>query len=111
MTLAWAIPFHVINDLGFANVLPVGLALYSRAAPKGLGGVMISIYYLHLWLGNQVTGRIGALLGTIPTPTFWLVHVAAMALSAVLLLFVRFAFGSMIAPSYETPHATAEATT
>jgi POT family proton-dependent oligopeptide transporter len=75
-----------------------------------LGGVMIAVYYLHLLLGNMLTGRIGALLGTIPTPTFWLVHVATMALSAVLLLLVRFAFGSMIAPSYETPHATAEAT-
>jgi len=110
VTLAWAIPFHVLNDLGFANVLPVGLALYSRAAPKGLGGIMISIYYLHLWIGNQVTGRIGALLGTIPTPTFWLIHVATMALSAVLLLAVRFLFGSTLAPSYETPHATAEVT-
>jgi hypothetical protein len=28
----------------------------------------------------------------------------------VLLTFVRFAFGSMIAPSYETPHVTADAT-
>ena len=109
VTLAWAIPFHVLNDLGFANVLPVGLALYSRAAPKGLGGVMIAVYYLHLLLGNMLTGRIGTLLGTIPTPTFWLVHVATMALSAALLLVARFAFGSTLAPAYEAPHATTEA--
>lgn len=109
VTLAWAIPFHVLNDLGFANVLPVGLALYSRAAPKGLGGVMIAVYYLHLLLGNMLTGRIGTLLGTIPTPTFWLIHVGTMALSAALLLVARFAFGSTLAPAYEAPHATAEA--
>jgi len=109
VTLAWAIPFHVLNDLGFANVLPVGLALYSRAAPKGLGGVMIAVYYLHLLLGNMLTGRIGALLGTIPTPTFWLIHVATMALSAALLLVVRFLFGGILAPAYEAPHAAAEA--
>ncbi len=103
VSLAWAIPFHVVNDLGFANVLPVGLALYSRAAPRGLGGVMIAIYYLHLLLGNMLTGRIGALLDTIPTPEFWLVHVATMALAAVLLVVVRFLFGRMLAPSYGGP--------
>ena len=50
VSLGWAVAFHVINDLGFANVLPVGLALYSRAAPKGFGGIMIAVYYLHLFL-------------------------------------------------------------
>ena len=84
-------------------MLPVGLALYSRAAPKGFGGMMIAIYYLHLLIGNMVTGRIGALLGTMPDPKFWLLHVAAMALSVVLLLAVRFAFGKILAPSYAEP--------
>jgi POT family proton-dependent oligopeptide transporter len=32
VSLWWAIGFEVLNDLGFANVLPVGLALYSRAS-------------------------------------------------------------------------------
>ncbi|MEI9932070.1 MAG: hypothetical protein WDM89_16395 [Rhizomicrobium sp.] len=77
--LAWALPFHIINDLGFSNVFPVGLALYSRAAPKGLGGVMIAVYYLHLLIGNTVTGRIGALLDQVPTVQFWLIHVATIA--------------------------------
>ena len=50
--LGWAIAFEVVNDLGFANVFPVGLALYSRAAPKGLTGLMVGIFYLHLFMGN-----------------------------------------------------------
>jgi POT family proton-dependent oligopeptide transporter len=103
VSLAWAIPFHVINDLGFANVLPVGLALYSRAAPKGLGGVMIAIYYLHLLLGNTVTGRIGALLDQVPTPQFWIIHTVTMAVSGVLLVVARIFFGSLLAPAYAEP--------
>jgi POT family proton-dependent oligopeptide transporter len=103
VSLLWAIPFHVINDLGFANVLPVGLALYSRAAPKGLGGVMIAIYYLHLLIGNSVTGRIGALLDKVPTPEFWMIHVVTMAVSAVLLLAAKLLFGRLLAPSYDAP--------
>ncbi|MFO1533993.1 MAG: lipid II flippase MurJ, partial [Thermoplasmatota archaeon] len=31
--LGWGIAFHVVNDIGFANVFPVGLALY-RNAPE-----------------------------------------------------------------------------
>jgi POT family proton-dependent oligopeptide transporter len=104
--LAWAIPFHVINDLGFANVLPVGLALYSRAAPKGLGGVMIAVYYLHLLIGNTVTGRIGALLDKVPTPEFWMIHVATMLVSAVLLVLARMFFGKLLAPDYAEPSQT-----
>ena len=109
VSLGWAIAFHVINDLGFANVLPVGLALYSRAAPKGLGGMMIAVYYLHLFLGNMLIGRLGGLLDAMSPVSFWLLHGAIMGVGAAILLGVRFTFGRMLAPSYETPHAIAEA--
>ncbi|HEY8696523.1 MAG TPA: oligopeptide:H+ symporter [Rhizomicrobium sp.] len=97
--LYWALGFHILNDVGFANVLPVGLALYSRAAPKGLGGIMIAVYYLHLFLGNLLTGYLGGLLGTMPDATFWLMHVALMAISAAILLVVRIAFAHLVAPT------------
>jgi POT family proton-dependent oligopeptide transporter len=43
-SLAWAIAFHLLNDCGFANVFPVGLALYTRASPKGYAGIMVPLY-------------------------------------------------------------------
>src|SRR6185312_13243964 len=78
VSMVWAVAFHVVNDLGFSNVLPVGLALYSRAAPRGLGGVMIAIYYLHLFIGNTLIGKIGGWLGTMPDVQFWLMHTGIM---------------------------------
>jgi POT family proton-dependent oligopeptide transporter len=96
--LYWALGFHILNDIGFANVLPVGLALYSRAAPKGLGGVMIAVYYLHLFMGNALTGYLGGLLGTMPNATFWLLHAGLMAVAAAILLVARAAFASFLAP-------------
>jgi POT family proton-dependent oligopeptide transporter len=106
VSLSWAIAFHVINDLGFANVLPVGLALYSRAAPKGLGGTMIAIYYLHLFFANTVlVGPIGGLLGTMSDTRFWLLHVGLMAASAVVLIAAKLLFGRMLAPTNEQPAA------
>ncbi|MGA7712984.1 MAG: oligopeptide:H+ symporter [Rhizomicrobium sp.] len=108
VSLGWAVAFHVINDVGFANVLPVGLALYSRAAPKGLGGTMIAIYYLHLFFANTVlVGPLGGLLGTMTDARFWLLHAGLIAGSAVVLLVARFFFGRLLAPSYGTPAAAA----
>ena len=101
--LYWALGFHILNDIGFGNVLPVGLALYSRAAPKGLGGIMIAVYYLHLFMGNLLVGYLGGLLGTMPDTRFWLMHVALMAISAVVLIAARIVFGHLLSPSYAGP--------
>lgn len=107
VSIVWAFAFHILNDLGFANVLPVGLALYSRAAPRGLGGVMIAVYYLHLFLGNMLVGYLGGLLDTMPDMSFWLMHVGLMTISAALLVATRLFFGQLVAPSYEEPVAAA----
>jgi POT family proton-dependent oligopeptide transporter len=96
--LYWALGFHILNDIGFANVLPVGLALYSRAAPKGLGGMMIAVYYLHLFAGNLFVGYLGGLYGKLPDASFWLLHAALMAVAAVLLFVTRIVFGGLVAP-------------
>lgn len=101
--LFWAIGFHLLNDIGFANVLPVGLALYSRAAPQGTGGTMIAVYYVHLFMGNLLTGYLGGLLGTMPNATFWLMHVGLMGIAAAILLVASFAFANVLSPEAKNP--------
>ena len=97
--LWWAIAFHVINDTGFSMVFPVGLALYSRAAPKGLGGIMIAIYYLHLFIGNNLIGYLGGLLDKMSGVQFWLLHSAIIGVAAVLLFLARIFLGHYLAPT------------
>ena len=99
--LWYAVGFHVINDLGFANVLPIGIALYSRAAPKGMGGMMIGIYYLHLFMSNLFTGWLGGLYSSMAAPSFWFLHVGLMVGAAVVMLVVKFTAGHIIAPAYQ----------
>jgi POT family proton-dependent oligopeptide transporter len=99
-SFGWVLVFEIVNDIGFANVLPVGLALYSRAAPKGMTGLIIGVYYLHLVAGNYFTGFVAAKLETMPATSFWLLHVGLMVASAVVLLFARALFGRTLAPAY-----------
>jgi len=109
-SLGWAILFHVLNDIGFANVLPVGIALYTRASPKQITGVMIGIYYLHLFAGNIFTGWLAGQLEKMSGTAFWLMHAGLMAGAAGVLLLVRSAAGKTLAPPYEHPApAVAEA--
>jgi POT family proton-dependent oligopeptide transporter len=107
VSLAWAFGFHFLNDLGFANVLPVGLALYSRAAPKGLGGVMIAVYYIHLFLIGMTIGKIGGLMDKMSGVSFWLMHSAMMAVAVGLLIAVQIFFGRVLAPTYGEPKEAA----
>src|SRR5581483_7814133 len=71
VSLLWAVSFHIINNIGFAMVLPVGLALFSRAAPPRAAGFMIGVYYVNIFLANMIVGRIGALLENMSAVSFW----------------------------------------
>ncbi len=99
VSLAWALPFHAINEIGFANVYPVGMALYSRCAPKGLGSTMIAVFFLHMFACNLFVGWLGGLLNTMPGTTFWLLHAGLIAGAAVILLLAREFAGRVLAPT------------
>ena len=91
--------FELLNDFGFANFFPVGLALFSRAAPKALGGMIIGVFYLHLFIGNLLVGWLGGLLERMPATNFWLMHAGLIAAAALVLLVLRGAMGRVLAPA------------
>jgi len=97
ISLAWAFLFHLLNSIGFANILPVSLALYARAAPARLAATMIGIYYLLFFFANLAVGRIGGLLDTMADEHFWLLHAAILAGAAAALLVIRALFGGLMA--------------
>ncbi len=107
VSLWWTVAFELLNDFGFANVLPVGLALYSRAAPRGLGGTLVAVYLLNLFLGNVLVGWLGGLLEKMPAASFWLLHAGIMAAAAAILLVIRLTVGRSLSPSYAERKAQA----
>lgn len=88
VSIWWCVLFHILNSIAFANMLPVSLALYARAAPAAVGGTIIGIYYLHLFMGNQTVGILGTLLERMPASRFWLMHAAIAAGAAMVFLVV-----------------------
>jgi POT family proton-dependent oligopeptide transporter len=99
ISLAWGLAFHIVNDIGFAMVFPVGLALYSRASPKGVGGVIIGVYYLHLTIANLAVGVIGGLLEKMSAASFWFMHAGLVAAGAGIMLVFALLFRRMLAPT------------
>ena len=102
-SIMWAMAFHVLNAMGFANVFPVGLALYARAAPKAVSGTMIGMYFLHLFAGNFLVGWLGGLLERMPGAQFWLIHVTMVG-GASLIFFLAWRFcAHILAPAGDAP--------
>jgi len=105
VSLVWTLGYNLLNNLGFANILPVGLALYSRAAPQRMAGLMIGCYYLHLFLGNTLVGWLAGLLGEMSGPSFWALHAGLVASAAVLLLLIKLVFGQLLDDEHARPAA------
>ena len=103
VSLGWTLGYTIVNDLGFANILPVGLALYSRVAPKRLEGLVIGVYYLHLFFGNTFVGWLAGYLELMPGKQFWGLHAALVAAAGVLLLGCKLVFPRLLAPDAATP--------
>jgi POT family proton-dependent oligopeptide transporter len=81
--LLWGFAFLVVNEIGYAMVIPIGLALYSRAAPARMGGLMIGLFYLAFALSNVAVGTLGGLLNFLRGDAFWLLHAGIIAVAAL----------------------------
>jgi proton-dependent oligopeptide transporter, POT family len=111
-SIGWVLAFEVLNSIGFSNVLPVGLALYARASPKGVASTMLGIYFLHLFMANNLVGWLGGLQERLPGPQFWGLHAALVTTAAILTLVAARLFGHLLAPTGkagEQPAAAAAA--
>ena len=101
--LLWAVGFHVVNELGFAMIAPIGLALFSRAAPTRLAGVMMGLYYTNFFLCNITVGRLGGLLESMRGADFWLLHATIVGAAAALLALFAVTARALLAPVDEAP--------
>ena len=103
--LGWGLAFHIVNDIGFSGMYPIGMALFSRAAPPALGATIINCFTFSIFLCNLLVGKLAGLLSTMSGAAFWSLHAGLVAGASVLLLVCARLFGRILAPRSEAgPH-------
>src|SRR6478672_506092 len=93
ISLFWPMMFEVMNSIGFAHVLPISLALFSKITPKQITATVIGLYYLSFFIANAVVGYVGGLYSSLPTTTFWLIHVASAAFGLIAFALFKMVLG------------------
>ena len=107
VSFGWLFTFHLLNSIGFANIFPVSLALYARAAPAALSGTIIGIYYLAFFGANNIVGWIGGFLEKMPATNFWLLHSALCGTAGIIFFVAGRFFGHLLAPGDQESPANA----
>ncbi len=89
--LAWAIVFHLTSNIGWLFFSPTITGLFSRVAPVQVNATMMGVYYLAIFLGSTISGRLGGLYEVMSPAMFWTLHAAIVAGGGVAMLaFGRF---------------------
>ncbi len=93
ISMFWPLMFELTNSIGFAHVLPISLALFSKISPRQITATVIGLYYLAFFIANAVVGYVGGLYSSLPTTTFWLIHVASAVFGLVAFVIFKVALG------------------
>ena len=93
ISLFWPVMFHLLNSIGFAHILPVSLALFSKISPRQITATVIGLYYLAFFIANAVVGWVGGLYSSLPTTTFWLIHIASATFGLVAFVLFKMIIG------------------
>jgi POT family proton-dependent oligopeptide transporter len=93
ISMFWPMMFEITNSIAFAHILPISLALFSKIAPKQITSTVIGLYYLAFFFANALVGWVGGFYSSLPTTTFWLIHVASAAFGLVAFVIFKLAVG------------------
>jgi POT family proton-dependent oligopeptide transporter len=103
ISLLWPMGFELMNSIGFAHIMPVSLALFSKIAPKQIGGTVIGLYYLAFFGANALVGWVGGLYSSLPTTTFWLIHTGSAAVGLFAFVIFKVAVGKRMGSAPDAP--------
>jgi POT family proton-dependent oligopeptide transporter len=70
-------------------------------APRAIGATVIGLYYLAFFIANKAVGYVGGLYSSLPTTTFWLLHVGSAAFGLVAFIVFKILLGHRMTSSAE----------
>lgn len=79
----WAALFVILMTAGELWILPVGLGLFGRLAPRGLQATTIALWFSAGFLGNIVAAWIGTYWSSLSHAGFFMLAAGVIALSAL----------------------------
>lgn len=82
----WLLVFFAVYTIGELYILPVGLGLFARLAPSGMGATVIAAWFLAAFAGNLLSGVVGRAWEWLGPAAFFVLLAALAAMSAVALL-------------------------
>jgi POT family proton-dependent oligopeptide transporter len=101
VSLFWPMMFELMNSIAFAHILPISLALFSKISPKQITATVIGLYYFSFFIANALVGWVGGFYSSLPTTTFWLIHVASAAFGLVAFVIFKLAIGKRMQSTAE----------
>ena len=101
VSLFWPMMFELMNSIAFAHILPISLALFSKISPKQITATVIGLYYFSFFIANALVGWVGGFYSSLPTTTFWLIHVASAAFGLVAFIIFKLAIGKRMQSTAE----------
>jgi POT family proton-dependent oligopeptide transporter len=96
--LAFALVFHVVSSLGYSYFAPLAIAFFARTAPAGINALMVGVYYLAMFAGSAISGRLGGLYEQISAAKFWILHAAIVGTGGLLILLLTPALRRALTP-------------
>jgi POT family proton-dependent oligopeptide transporter len=89
VSLIWPIAFHFLSATGYLYVAPSALALVSRGAPISVNSMMVGAYYLAIFVGGIVSGRLGRYYEPLQPAAFWALHAGVALAGTILVVLLR----------------------
>lgn len=94
--IIWPMIFHALCAFAYLYSSPVALSLASKAAPPSLTAMMVGAFYLSIFLGSTISGRLGQYYELWPHSTFWWVHGAIAFVGALFFLLFSGVFARIL---------------
>ena len=82
----WLVLYFLIYTIGELFILPVGLGLFGRLAPREFAATAIAAWFMAAFFGNLAAGAVGALWSVLTPATFFAVTGVIGLVSGALLL-------------------------
>ena len=96
--MVWPVLLFALNALGFLYYWPTLLALFSRAAPAAVTSTMMGMLFFSTFIGNVLSGTLGAWWETMSHAGFFWLHAALAFAPFVAMLLIARPLARLFAP-------------